>query len=58
MARSIVIIVQQKGGRFLKRVGGDGNYNINGEFLYEVEYKIAEKKSAQALRENLDVRAK
>ena len=58
MARSIVIIVRQKGGRFLNRVGGDGNDNINGEFLYEVEDKIAEKKTAQALRENLDVRAK
>ena len=57
-ARTIVLIVRQRGGRFLRRVGEDGNDNVHGEFLYEAGDERAERKTAQALREGLAVRAK
>jgi hypothetical protein len=50
MARSVVLIVRHRGGRFLRRDDGDGR-------LYEVGDEKAEAKTSQALREGLDVRA-
>ena len=54
MARSIMITVQQKGGRLLKRVGGDGNDNTNGEFLYEVKEKNSREKDSTGLEEEFE----
>lgn len=50
MARSVVLIVRHRGGRFLIRDDADGR-------LYEVGDEKAEAKTSQALREGLDVRA-
>jgi len=50
MARSVVLIVRHRGGRFLRRDDIDGR-------LYEVGDEKAEAKTSQALREGLDVRA-
>jgi hypothetical protein len=50
MARSVVLIVRHRGGRFLRRDDVDGR-------LYEVGDEKAEAKTSQALREGLDVRA-
>jgi len=50
MARSVVLIVRKRGGRFLRRDDTDGR-------LYEVGDEKAEAKTSQALREGLDVRA-
>lgn len=50
MARSVVLIVRNRGGRFLRRVESDGR-------LFEVGDEKAEAKTSQALREGLDVRA-
>ena len=50
MARSVVLIVRNRGGRFLRRDEVDGR-------LYEVGDEKAEAKTSQALREGLDVRA-
>ena len=50
MARSVVLIVRHRGGRFLRRDDVDGK-------LYEVGDEKAEAKTSQALREGLDVRA-
>ena len=50
MARSVVLIVRHRGGRFLRRDETDGR-------LYEVGDEKAEAKTSQALREGLDVRA-
>ena len=50
MARSVVLIVRKRGGRFLRRDESDGR-------LYEVGDEKAEAKTSQALREGLDVRA-
>lgn len=50
MARSVVLIVRHRGGRFLRRDDTDGR-------LYEVGDEKAEAKTSQALREGLDVRA-
>jgi len=50
MARSVVLIVRHRGGRFLRRDDADGR-------LYEVGDEKAEAKTSQALREGLDVRA-
>ena len=55
IARTIVLIVRQRGGRFLGRAGEDGN---NGRYLYEVGDKRAKKKTAQALRESWAIRSK
>ena len=58
IARTIVLIVRQRGGRFLRRVGEDGSENVHGQLLFEAGDERAEKKTAQALREGLDVRDK
>ena len=50
MARSVVLVVRLRGGRFLRRDDTDGK-------LYEVGDEKAEAKTSQALREGLDVRA-
>ncbi|KAL3767303.1 hypothetical protein ACHAW5_001708 [Stephanodiscus triporus] len=50
MARSVVLIIRHRGGRFLRRDDMDGR-------LYEVGDEKAEAKTSQALREGLDVRA-
>ncbi|KAL7550563.1 hypothetical protein ACHAWF_013778 [Thalassiosira exigua] len=50
MARSVVLIVRHRGGRFLRRDDTDGR-------LFEVGDEKAEAKTCQALREGLDVRA-
>lgn len=50
MARSVVLIVRNRSGRFLRRDDSDGR-------LYEVGDDKAEAKTCQALREGLDVRA-
>jgi hypothetical protein len=50
LARTIVLILRKRGGRFLKKD------DENGE-LYEVGDLKAEAKTSQALREGLDVRA-
>lgn len=50
MARSVVLIVRNRGGRFLRQDDTDGR-------LYEVGDEKAEAKTSQALREGLDVRA-
>eukprot|EP00578_Thalassiosira_sp_NH16_P019578 CAMPEP_0181089288 /NCGR_PEP_ID=MMETSP1071-20121207/7223_1 /TAXON_ID=35127 /ORGANISM="Thalassiosira sp., Strain NH16" /LENGTH=1358 /DNA_ID=CAMNT_0023171227 /DNA_START=412 /DNA_END=4488 /DNA_ORIENTATION=- len=50
MARSVVLIVRHRGGRFLRRDEKSGR-------LYEVGDEKAEAKTSQALREGLDVRA-
>lgn len=50
MARSVVLVVRKRGGRFLRRDDTDGR-------LYEVGDEKAEAKTSQALREGLDVRA-
>lgn len=50
MARSVVLVVRKRGGRFLRRDDNDGR-------LYEVGDEKAEAKTSQALREGLDVRA-
>uniref|UniRef100_A0A7S1VNW8 DUF6824 domain-containing protein n=1 Tax=Grammatophora oceanica TaxID=210454 RepID=A0A7S1VNW8_9STRA len=50
LARSIVLIIRQRGGRFLKKDDDTGE-------LYEVGDEKAEAKTSQALREGLDVRA-
>mmetsp|Transcript_11648 Transcript_11648/g.23797 ORF Transcript_11648/g.23797 Transcript_11648/m.23797 type:complete len:1089 (+) Transcript_11648:227-3493(+) len=50
MARSIVLIVRKRGGRFLRRDEEKGQ-------LFEVGDEKAEAKTSQALREGLDVRA-
>ena len=50
MARSVVLIIRNRGGRFLRRDEKDGR-------LYEVGDEKAEAKTSQALREGLDVRA-
>mmetsp|Transcript_26210 Transcript_26210/g.56266 ORF Transcript_26210/g.56266 Transcript_26210/m.56266 type:complete len:1177 (+) Transcript_26210:411-3941(+) len=50
MARSVVLIVRHRGGRFLRRDDKTGR-------LYEVGDEKAEAKTSQALREGLDVRA-
>ena len=50
MARSVVLVVRRRGGRFLRRDDVDGR-------LYEVGDEKAEAKTSQALREGLDVRA-
>lgn len=50
MARSVVLVVRKRGGRFLRRDDDDGR-------LYEVGDEKAEAKTSQALREGLDVRA-
>ena len=53
-----MLIVRQRGGRFLRRVGEDGSENVHGQLLFEAGDERAEKKTAQALREGLDVRDK
>ena len=58
IARTIVLIVRQRGGRFLRRVGEDGSENVHGQLLFEAGDERAEKKTAQALREGLYVRDK
>lgn len=50
MARTIVLIIRKRGGRFLKKDDETGE-------LYEVGDSKAEAKTSQALREGLDVRA-
>jgi len=50
LARSIVLIIRKRGGRFLKKDDHTGR-------LYEVGDEKAEAKTSQALREGLDVRA-
>merc|ERR1712150_86741 len=50
LARTIVLIIRQRGGRFLKKDDDTGE-------LYEVGDSKAEAKTSQALREGLDVRA-
>jgi len=50
LARTIVLIIRQRGGRFLKK-------NDSTSELYEVGDSKAEAKTSQALREGLDVRA-
>jgi len=50
LARTIVLIVRKRGGRFLKKDDETGE-------LYEVGDAKAEAKTSQALREGLDVRA-
>lgn len=50
IARTIVLIIRNRGGRFLKKDEVDG-------MLYEVGDEKAEAKTSQALREGLDVRA-
>mmetsp|Transcript_25400 Transcript_25400/g.36893 ORF Transcript_25400/g.36893 Transcript_25400/m.36893 type:complete len:492 (-) Transcript_25400:240-1715(-) len=50
MARSIVLIVRKRGGRFLRKGDTVGEY-------YEVGDKKAEAKASQALREGMEVRA-
>ena len=56
--RTIVLIVRHRGGRFLRRVGEEGNDNARGKFLYEAGDERAEKKTVQALRDGLAIRAK
>ena len=58
IARIIVLIVRERGGRFLRRVGEDGSENVHGQLLFEAGDERAEKKTAQALREGLDVRSR
>lgn len=50
LARTIVLIIRKRGGRFLKKDEDTGE-------LYEVGDLKAEAKTSQALREGLDVRA-
>jgi hypothetical protein len=50
IARTIVLIIRNRGGRFLKKDEGNG-------MLFEVGDEKAEAKTSQALREGLDVRA-
>lgn len=50
IARTIVLIIRKRGGRFLKKNEDDGTY-------LEVGDEKAEAKTCQALREGLDVRA-
>ena len=50
LARSIVLIIRNRGGRFLKKDDNTGR-------LHEVGDEKAEAKTSQALREGLDVRA-
>jgi hypothetical protein len=50
LARTIVLIIRKRGGRFLKKDEETGE-------LYEVGDDKAEAKTSQALREGLDVRA-
>jgi hypothetical protein len=50
IARTIVLIIRKRGGRFLKKNDEDGGF-------YEVGDEKAEAKTSQALREGLDVRA-
>jgi hypothetical protein len=50
LARSIVLIIRKRGGRFLKKDEDTGE-------LFEVGDSKAEAKTSQALREGLDVRA-
>jgi hypothetical protein len=50
LARTIVLIIRKRGGRFLKKDEETGE-------LYEVGDAKAEAKTSQALREGLDVRA-
>jgi hypothetical protein len=50
IARTIVLIIRHRGGRFLKKDEGNG-------MLFEVGDEKAEAKTSQALREGLDVRA-
>lgn len=50
IARTIVLIIRKRGGRFLKKNDQDGGF-------YEVGDEKAEAKTSQALREGLDVRA-
>jgi len=50
LARTIVLIIRKRGGRFLKKDDETGN-------LFEVGDSKAEAKTSQALREGLDVRA-
>ena len=50
LARTIVLIIRKRGGRFLKKEDETGE-------LYEVGDQKAEAKTSQALREGLDVRA-
>ena len=50
LARTIVLIIRKRGGRFLKKNEETGE-------LYEVGDTKAEAKTSQALREGLDVRA-
>ena len=50
LARTIVLIIRKRGGRFLKKDDATGE-------LYEVGDAKAEAKTSQALREGLDVRA-
>jgi hypothetical protein len=50
LARTIVLIIRNRGGRFLKKDEETGE-------LYEVGDQKAEAKTSQALREGLDVRA-
>jgi hypothetical protein len=52
IARQIVATIQQRGGRFLQRVGH------TGDEWEEVTNKRAQQKTSQALREGLDVRHK
>ena len=53
-----MLIVRQRGGRFLRRVGKDGYDNVHGQFLYEAGDERAEKKTGQALREGLSMKNK
>lgn len=50
LARTIVLIIRKRGGRFLKKVEETGQ-------MFEVGDTKAEAKTSQALREGLDVRA-
>lgn len=50
LARTIVLIIRKRGGRFLRK-------NEESGMLYEVGDAKAEAKTSQALREGLDVRA-
>jgi hypothetical protein len=50
LARTIVLIIRKRGGRFLKKDDDSGE-------MYEVGDVKAEAKTSQALREGLDVRA-
>lgn len=56
LAREIVSVIRSNGGRFLKKMAGDQSASAAAYYEDIGDYK-AEAKTAQALREGLDVRA-